>query len=475
MAATRRDFLFLGAAIGAVPGRAAVPSDIVTPEMFGAKGDGQTNDAAAFAALSAHVNARSGGTILLRPVTYIVGRQRPSTGGKELSFAPLDVIRLIGCRLPIIIRGNGARLRAAPGLRYGRFDPRSGEPLPDAGRLDRTDVAIPYSAMIEIVKSSGRIEISDIELDGALQRMRVGGKTAPNGWDAFGFGVRLHANSGSELLSKVHTHHHPADGMILKPSPNRSGSTTVMDSVCEYNGRQGCSITGGSNFTFQRCKFNRTGKAGLHHAPGDGVDIEPEAQAISNLAFSGCEFSDNNGIGVGQVGRDARDIRFAACKFIGTGNWSAWIPAPSTRFSKCLFVGTLVNVHSDADPAKATQFHDCTFTDDPALSPTGKVYLGPASVAGSHSKVPKWIAPIEYGDNVLFSRCRFRMVRDGLLPNTRPGLTYADCDMSQRAPQASSPRGIYVGTNVIRGNADLTGSIIRGKVTLNGRLLPRTG
>ena len=474
MTASRREFLLLGAAIGAAPGRAAA-TDVVTPEMFGAKGDGRTNDGPAFAALSAHVNARSGGTIELRPVVYIVGEQRRSAGGKELAFAPLDVIRLIGCRLPVVIRGNGARLRAAPGLRYGRFDPRSGEPLPDAGKLDRTDVAIPYSAMIEIVESSGRIEISDIELDGALQRMRIGGKSAPNGWDAFGFGIRLHSNRGSELLSNVHSHHHPADGMILKPAADRTGSTTVTDTVCEYNGRQGCSITGGSNFTFQRCRFNRTGKAGLHHAPGDGVDIEPEAQAISNLSFSDCEFSDNIGIGVGQVAHDARNIRFTACKFVGTGNWSAWIPAPETRFSKCLFVGTIVNVHSDPDPAKATQFHDCAFTDDPALSPTGSVYLGPASLPGSKSKVPKWIAAIDYGQNVLFSRCRFRLVRDGLLPNTHPDLVYADCDMSQRALQASSPRGTYVGTTIIRGNANLAGSIIRGKVMLNGRLLPRTG
>src|SRR5690348_11238178 len=174
MAATRRDFLLLGAAIAAAPGRAAVAGDLVTPEMFGAKGDGQTNDGPAFAALSAHVNARGGGTIVLRPVTYIVGRQRRSAGGTELAFAPLDVIRLIGCRLPIVIRGNGARLRAAPGLRYGRFDAASGEPLADARKLDRTNLAIPYSAMIEIVDCSAPIEINDIELDGALQRMRIG-------------------------------------------------------------------------------------------------------------------------------------------------------------------------------------------------------------------------------------------------------------------------------------------------------------
>jgi hypothetical protein len=476
MEATRRDVVLLAAAAGVAPVSAvAAGTDAVTPEIFGAKGDGQTNDTSAFAAMSAHLNKLGGGTIVLRPVTYVVGQQHPSSGGEEPSFAPVDIIRLTHCRLPITIRGNGARLRAAPGLRYGRFDPASGAPLPDAGKLDRTNLAVPYGAMIDLMECSGPIEISDIELDGMVRSLRVGGKSAPNGWDAAGFGIRLHANGGSENLSGIHSHHHPADGLLLTPRQQRSGSTTVIDSVFEYNGRQACSITGGSNFAFRRCKFNHTGRAGLHHPPGAGVDIEPEGQAIANLSFSSCEFADNAGVGVGQVQRDASAISFIGCTIVGTTSWAAWVPAAGTRFSKCLFVGAIIYAHGDPDPALATQFHGCTFTDDPQLSPTGHVYLGEASKPGSTSKAPKTIAAIDDSRNVLFSGCHFRLVRDGLLPRTGPSVIYADCEMSQRAPQVSSPRGTYRGTNVVRGNADLRGSVIRGKVTLNGRLLPATG
>ena len=463
------------AALGIGAAVSAAAENAVTPEMFGAKGDGRTNDAEAFAKMSAHVNARGGGTILLRPVTYIVGQQHPSAGGERRSFVPLPVIELSNCRGPISIRGNGARLRTAPGLRYGRFDPRSGQSLPDAGRLDRTNLAVPYKAMIDVSDCSGSIEISDIELDGGLQRMRIGGKSARNGWDAGGFGIRLFGNSGPERVSRVNSHHHPADGILLTPARGRTASTVVSDAVFEFNGRQGCSITGGRNFSFQRCKFNHTGKAGLHHPPGHGVDIEPEGEAIGNVAFADCEFSDNSGMGIGEAYRDVADIRFARCKFVGTSQWAAWIPAAASRFTGCTFVGTIIHTHGDPDRERATQFHGCTFTDDPALSPNGRVYLGYASEPGSTSKVPKTIAAIDDSQNVLFGRCHFRLVRDGLLPRTGRSVIYADCDMMQRAPQPSTPRGTYTGTNVIRGNANLDGSIIQGSVTLNGRALRRSG
>ena len=93
MASTRRQFLAGAAATSLAPAAAsAAPGETVTPEMFGAKGDGRTNDTRAFAAMSAHVNARGGGTIVLRPVTYVVGEQHPSAASKRTSFAPTNII-----------------------------------------------------------------------------------------------------------------------------------------------------------------------------------------------------------------------------------------------------------------------------------------------------------------------------------------------------------------------------------------------
>src|SRR5690348_6156661 len=48
-------------------------ADAVTPEQFGAAGDGQTNDTDAFAKMTAAVNKAGGGRVVLRKTTYIVG------------------------------------------------------------------------------------------------------------------------------------------------------------------------------------------------------------------------------------------------------------------------------------------------------------------------------------------------------------------------------------------------------------------
>jgi hypothetical protein len=466
MKASRRQFV-IGAAAAGLSGAAsgADVGDAVTPEMFGAKGDGRTNDTEAFAAMSDHVNSKGSGTIVLRPVTYVVGQQQAGTGGKQLSFEPSKIIHLAKCTGPIVIRGNRAKLQCAPGLRYGRFDPASGKPLPNAQKLDLTNKSSPYRGIISIARCSGPIEISDIELDGNLQRLWVGGKTGRGGWESGGTGLWLVGNSGPERLTRIHSHHHAQDGILLAPTADRSGATLVTDVTCEYNGRQGCSVTGGRNFIFQHCKFRHTGRAGIHSNPGAGVDIEAEKSPIRNVAFHDCEFVDNAGFGLVAASGDSADLRFDRCKFVGTTNWSAWPDRRAMRFRNCLFVGAINHARGNDDPARAAQFLDCTFTDDPALSPTGKVFLPKG----------KWIAVVLERPNVQFRQCRFRLIAEGVLPLSQQRVIYEDCEMSQRSSAPSSPRGTYIGTTTIRGNAHLENSIIRGKVTLNGRLLPQTG
>src|SRR4051794_39334933 len=97
---TRRQWLAGFMAAVAVPQfkapAASRSGDSVTPEQFGARGDGLTNDTAAFAAMTAFINRRSGGEIVLRSTTYIVGQQG-SPKKSDYAFAPMSIMDFAGC------------------------------------------------------------------------------------------------------------------------------------------------------------------------------------------------------------------------------------------------------------------------------------------------------------------------------------------------------------------------------------------
>lgn len=475
MPAARRDVLVgLASAgfLGATPRTAA--TDAITPEAFGAKGDGRTNDSQAFAAMSKYVNARGGGTVVLRPVTYLVGRQgdqaKPTNDSRsgEFSFRPAPIIQFVNCRAPVVLRGNGAILRAAPGLRFGSFDPLTGRPFhPPLPFVNRKYRASPYLAMIYVQGCHAVVDIDHLELDGNLSALEIGGKWGAGGWQIPGSGVQLIDNSAPERISRLYSHHHPLDGLMIKSSAQRALVSLISDVTCDYNGRQGCTITGGQNYSFTGCKFRHTGKGGLRSKPGAGVDIEAEKpRTVRDVSFSGCEFSDNASVGVGADSGDSLGVTFDYCTFVGTTNWAIWPNKPRMRFTKCVFVGSIVRAFGDPNPARATQFDNCKFLDDPRFSPTGEVYCG--------TKPPFPIVVFQARPNVRFNRCEFTLTHRCSLPRTTIDIIYSDCRMSQQSAAQSRPIGTYLGTNVISGNADIQGSIIRGDVILNGRRSPRT-
>lgn len=447
----------------AAPAVSAGP--VFTPEAFGAKGDGITNDSAAMARLSAAVNIAGGGTVSFGArKTYIVGSQtlsaRPDAG---YLLAPQPLLGFSRCRRPLSIRGNGARLRCAPGLLYGTFD-RLGRPtrhkLPWSGN---GELATPYDTMLVVSDCSGPVEISDLELDGNIRALRLGGPYGDTGMQIPARGLALLNNSGSEIVRNVYTHHHGQDGLYIDgvPGPTPGGVVRRITGVrCEYNGRQGCSLIAGRGYVFQDCKFNHTGRAGVLSAPGAGVDIEGEGRTNRDYRFVNCEFADNGGCGMVADSGDSEGVTFENCRFVGTTSWAAWPCKPRFRFYGCTFVGPIVQCFSGADPERAAQFHTCRFTDDPKLSPTGEVYAS----GGANS-----IADLGAGSkNVLFDHCVFQLTGKLVLPWCWEAI-FSNCQLSQKSTQQAYPKGTYVGTNSIVGNVDLWGTKVIGSLTVNGR------
>ena len=433
-----------------------------TPEMFGAVGDGVTNDSAAFAEMSIAVNA-GGGTVTLQKTTYIVGGNVPDPTG-IYAYGPATIMDFNGCTRDLIIQGNNARLLCATGLRYGTFDPVTGAPtqnsMPFYGSQQR---ATPYDAMISISNCKGRVGIKELELDGNVDKLTLGGGYGDTGWQIPASGLRLLNNVGGEFVVGVYSHHHAQDGLYLDGMPGRTASTQISEFTSEYNGRQGCSIVGGCNYSFTNSSFRHTGRGAVNSAPGAGVDIEAEVQSIRNVSFLRCEFSDNSGAGMVADSGDTDGATFTDCLFVGTTNWSAWPRKPHFYFSACRFVGALVNAYGDVDPERAARFDNCIFCDDPALSPTGEVY-----------KVQAPIADLSDNLNVQFNQCEFTLKHEAVLPWSVNAI-YSDSTMSQSASAQAYPRGTFKGTNRINGNVDLYGSTVLGPLTVNGQLLPLTG
>jgi hypothetical protein len=453
----RRTFVAASTAV-AVPSRLlAASSEVFQPEDFGARGDGVSNDTPAFALLSDAVNRRGGGTISLRAGrTYMVGEQ--ARGGAQFGWAPLPVLALHDLTAPLTIIGNGSRLR----WRFGTFDLETGaairRPMPN---LRSGEAASPYRALIHVKNCRAPIEIHDIELDGSLERLRIGGPYGDTGWQLPATGLLLEGNLEREIVHNIYSHHHAQDGVMIVGDGKRSARSRFTQLVCVLNGRQRLSLTGGRGYDFEDCEFSRSGRSAIWSAPGAGVDIEAENPPIRDVSFMRCKFIDNSGTGLGADSGDSANARFTDCLFVGATNWSAWPNKPGFRFDRCTFVGAVVHAFPDADPSRAARFTECRFTDDPKLSPTRKVFVGNGP-----------IVDLATSDNVLFDRCRFDLLASGMLPWSWRA-TYRDCTMRQGSRRTASTKGKFLGANEINGPVDLYGSMILGTVVLNGKPVPR--
>lgn len=272
MTTDRRTVLAAALAIAATVPAWADAARVFTPEEFGAAGDGRTNDSLAMARLAAAVNLYGGGTVVFRKTTYLVGAQGLGTG--SYLFPPQELLAFKGCRLPLELRGNGARLLCAPGLRYGVFD-TEGQPARHAMPYLGPGLATPYRAMVSAEQCLAAVRIADLELAGCTDQLVIGGQYGDTGWQIPGGGLYLRDNLGSEVIERVHAYHHPQDGVQINgiDADTPGAVRTMSDVVADANGRQGLSLVGGRGWRFSRCSFTRSGRGKVASAPGAGVDI----------------------------------------------------------------------------------------------------------------------------------------------------------------------------------------------------------
>ena len=433
---------------------------------FGAKGDGITNCTTAFQSASAWLQQK-GGKLIIDKGTYVVGRQKLSGAyGAAASYISEPILFFRNTKHPIEIIGENAILKAAPGLKYGSFNPVTGknDSLRTTGNFSDY-----YAAGVIFISSYGAVsmKIRGLELDGNSQSLDIGPAFGPEGIQLPAIGITLF-NSQYAEVSDCNIHHCGLDAIIIAWTGLKDADPTfphiIRNVKATYNGRQGLSWVGGNHLTVTDCEFSSTGKAinnrkAVVSKPSAGIDIEIEQSIIKNGLFENCIIYDNAGPGLSTIGHDTYDINFRKCTFIGTTNSAAYPKSQNLSFDSCTFVGRVERIFGSKDKQKAISFKDCLFTLEQSMSPGGKVFGD------------TW--EFYEGQNVVFDRCTFNAAGNYLPACNQKEIVFKDCDFYQNSDKDFWASAIFRGTTRFimkgKGNIDERDAKFEGPVFINGK------
>ena len=449
--------------------RSPFQNDKVHIKDFGAVGDGKINNTIAFQKASAYLQT-NGGILIIDPGTYIVGKQKLSgnylAGG---SFMPEPILIFSDAKKPIIILGYNAILKAADGLKFGSFNPVTGEKDSIRKKGNQSDYyAVPYIFIYAVQCAS--ISVKGITLDGNSGKLDIGPAFGPEGIQLPAIGIGLYSNKNVNLAD-CYIHHFALDGIIISWTGLKDNDPiyphTISNVKAEYNGRQGLSWVGGNNLTVINSEFSSTGK-GLNNGipvvskPSAGIDIEIENSIIRNGNFINCLVYNNTGPGIMSIGYTTSNINFSKCTFIGTTNSAAYPKSEEFSFDSCTFVGIVQRIFGTPDKSKATTFIDCHFTLDSTKSPDGKVFGD------------TW--EFYEGQNVLFKNCEFDADGKKLPTFNTPEITFLDCTFSQNSDANFNAAAFFEGTTRFimkgKGKIDASNAHVTGKLIYNNKSVP---
>lgn len=334
---------------------------------FGAVIDGETNDHDAFVAAAAIIDAAGGGKLVIPPGTAIVGKQTFSgETGLGYSYSGENVISISNCPRSVVIDGTGATLKLADGLRFGAFDPETGEIYESSSPFTSND----YRAYVgQMIRLSGNADVTvcGVELDGNVAGLVIGGVWGDTGRQLSAYGIATY-QCESVKLENVYAHHHALDGFLIAwaglAEDDPAYPHTLINCRSTYNARQGLSWIGGNSLTAIGCDFSHTGRAEIASNPGAGVDVEAESSICRNGLFMNCAMENNIGAGIVADSGDSTDVTIIRSKMVGTTASPIWIKKPRFRFVDCVIAGQYVNPYATSTAGNATVFDRCLFTDE---------------------------------------------------------------------------------------------------------------
>lgn len=448
-------------------------------KSFGAKGDGKTNDHAAFQKAADFFNQRKGhGKLTISKGNYIVGKQEFTKGknGKR-AYEGADLMNFISVSNFDITGTSTSKITYGGKLKFGAFNPTTGKAHTASGKnFTKRD----WSAMLGnciMITDSKDVTVSNLELDGNNLNIERGGIYGDVGIQLTHVGINI-TNSRHITVEDVNVHHFGLDGIYVSNIETaENDDIKISNSAFEYNSRQGLSWVGGNDLKVKNSKFNHTGQAGFVSAPGAGIDIEAEVGPVKNGKFIDCEVMNNKGPGVGADSGPSSNCEFINCTFVGVDTWALWIRKPGFKFEDCKIYGAFVHGYDAKNDAEATKFNNCIFEDKPYNGkPVFGAYLVESNDASrlsfincnfiTREKKLVWTVHTELNtpdESYLFDNCTFTMYNNNIAKGdfiaNMAGIRYKDCRFEFR-DRVAKQNGYFINNLKYKTNIDDGGNRI---------------
>jgi hypothetical protein len=220
------------------------------------------------------INSKGTGEVYFPAGTYYIAEYHDGKNNiQDLQFKNCDSLYIHGSNAVISVNGNFNRAVTK-----------------DDGKHKRSNVTAIVPLKVDRCKN---VTIENLEFNGNVDQM-----TRDAGVVEAASHLLIISNSQNVSLTNLFLHHSQSDGIYIRGSTTKN--ITGKSITSSNNARQGMSIIELTDATFTACKFINTGitegKYG-RHAPGAGVDIEPNnrKQKVNNIRFEGCLFENNSG------------------------------------------------------------------------------------------------------------------------------------------------------------------------------------
>lgn len=243
----------------------AIPADALTPEQFGAVGDGVTDDTAALSALFAQLNDSP-----TSAVSFGTGRSYALRRTEHRQFSVT--------RNGVTVHGNGATLKV----------------------MDDEPTDVPWFVMRIAARE---VTVLDLTVDANRDRRpTMTDDQTQTSWFIDG-------GSRDVTLRRIRSVGAPLDGMYIRDLvsdlPVASAAKTPTNVLLDHvelldSGRNNLSVISSRNLTVLGGRFS--GARGVPGGPWAGIDIEPnrgvDLQGNDGVTIDGADVSDNDGSGI---------------------------------------------------------------------------------------------------------------------------------------------------------------------------------